>query len=746
MKKVLIFIIIIILYNINLYSQEISGVVYGINKDEKIPLNKATVRWLGTDIGTFTNKDGKFTLNKNKFTDTLVISYVGYKSDTVKVSSNNLVIELYSHLYLDEIVVSGKSEQFKISNSEIVNTFTITERGLRKAGCCNLAESFVTSAVADVEYSDAISGARQIKLLGLEGIYSQLLFENIPTMRGLASMYGLGYIPGPWMNSISVSKGTSSVINGFEGISGQINVEYKKPEDRNPFFLNIFGDQFGRLELNSDYSVKINDGLSTMILFHSNLNQFEHDMNDDTFSDHPLLTQVNLLNRWKYESEEMESVTGINFLYEDRKAGQIDYIRNNDNNFYGVKANINRIHFFSKNGFFLSDDGASLGTILSISNHEQKSNYGNRQFDAGHLSGYVNLIFDYPIKRNNDNKSCNNNLNDNENLFDIKSGISFQLDLYKYNLNYVNWELDEYIPGIFSEITTFLIKDFTISLGLRADWHNEYGMFLTPRLHLKYDFDDNTSLRYSLGKGSRTSLPLFDHSYVLTSAREIIVNDNLKREEALNTGASFNTKFSLFKIPIIFNIDYYYTNFYNQIITDIELSSNKVFFYNLNGFSYSHSFQFDLIADISYNFTLTTAYRYNDVRITYDNKLLQKPLQSPHKYLINLAYSTDDDDFLIDFTLSYNSSGRLPNTSQNPDKYQLGEKYDGYFNILAQITKRFNGWEIYLGGENLTNYVQPYPVLAYDQPFSKYFDSSLIYGPTMGRVIYFGIRISKDIK
>ncbi len=286
MKKVLIFIIIIILYNINLYSQEISGVVYGINKDEKIPLNKATVRWLGTDIGTFTNK--------NKFTDTLVISYVGYKSDTVKVSSNNLVIELYSHLYLDEIVVSGKSEQFKISNSEIVNTFTITERGLRKAACCNLAESFVTSAVADVEYSDAISGARQIKLLGLDGIYSQLLIENIPTMRGLASMYGLGYIPGPWMNSISVSKGTSSVINGFEGITGQINVEFKKPEDRNPFFLNLFGDQFGRLELNSDYTTKINDDLSTMILFHSNLNQFEHDMNDDTFSDHPLLTQVNL--------------------------------------------------------------------------------------------------------------------------------------------------------------------------------------------------------------------------------------------------------------------------------------------------------------------------------------------------------------------------------------------------------------------------------------------------------------------
>jgi len=773
MKKLLI--LILLLHSNYLLSETISGKVFGINEDEKIPLVKATIRVDGSDKGAFTDDSGNFKLEIPKGKDKIIVSYIGYKSDTIAIS-DNMIVELKADLTIEGVTVTGKAEQFKISQSDVVNSFTITERGLRKAACCNLAESFVTNAAADVEYTDAVSGARQIRLLGLEGTYTQLLTENVPSMRGLSAIYGLGYIPGPWMSSISISKGTSSVVNGFEGITGQINIEYKKPEENSPAFFNLFGDQFGRMEFNSDFSQVISDKLSTMMLVHANVNQFPHDENGDTFSDHPVLSQINVLNRWKYQGEAMESVSGVNFLYEDRKAGQMDYLKDNAGTFYGINVETTRLQAFSKNGIFIGEESSSIGTITSFTYHNHNSKYGIRPFKAEQLSFYANAFYDVYFGREEDEhehgeecnheeeqlhehehgEDCNHEVDESietehseesglGDTHNLKIGASFQSDIYNQNFELYNQDLREFIPGVFSEYTFSGLKDFTMTFGLRGDWHNKYSWFFTPRMHLKYNLDGLNTFRLSLGKGSRTAYVLSDYSSVLASSREIIIAEELKREEAWNFGVNYVSEFILFDIPATLNFDYYHTRFENQIVADYEQSFDKIIFSNLNGESYSNSFQVDIISEPFDFLTLTTAYRYNDVKITYQNELLQKPLISPHKFFVNFAISTKRDEWMFDFTINYNSSGRLPKMPVMSPNGVAATEFDGYFTYFAHITRKFVGWEIYLGGENLGDFMQHHPIIGYQDPFSNNFDSSIIWGPTMGRVVYLGVRISKDI-
>jgi hypothetical protein len=725
--------------DVNAQNSIVKGKVSGLGENsEQIPLPKATVRWLGTTSGTYSTENGEFKIERNNKTDTLIISFLGYKTDTLVVTKdlNNLVINLKSDLTTEEIQVRGKAPQAIISTSDVINNQTITGRGLQKAACCNLAESFVTNAAADVEFTDAVSGARQIKLLGLQGTLTQLLTENVPSMRGLASSFGLGYIPGPWMKSISISKGTASVVNGFEAITGQINVEYKKPEDNKPVILNFFGDQLGRVEINADETFKINEKLNTMFFINGNLNQFDHDFNNDGFTDHPLVKQINLFSRWHYSGSSEVSVSGAQFIYEDRKGGQTTYLRDDAPNSYGIDITTKRFQAFTKNGFFLDTaNNSSIGTILTYTYHSQNSLYGKRIYNVEQNSLYGNIIYESSL-----GKATNQ-------VFEqkLKFGGSFQIDKYNENLDFLKQNDNEIIPGLFTEYSYSGIKNLTLTGGFRADWHNIYGWFATPRFHAKYQIDETSVVRLSVGKGSRTAHVLAENSSVLASSREIYIEQDLMREEAWNYGISTTTEFEFLNTDFTLNADFYRTDFINQIILDMDSSPNAVFFTNLHGTSYSNSFQIDLIAEPLDGLIITSAYRYNDVQSMYNGKLAVKPLQSPHRGFLNLAYSTLFDEWVFDFTINYNGPGRLPNMMKNPKEYMIHGDYEGYFTLYGQVTKKFKGWEIYLGGENLTDFIQKNPIIAYKDPFGKYFDSSVIWGPILGRLIYFGIRVSNSI-
>lgn len=748
----------------------ISGTVKSSEKEQNSGLPGARIYWLGTTTGTIATEGGKFELPRVAGKNELVVSFTGFESDTIFVNSSlrELDVLLLKSYGLSEIVVEGKKQTTSINRSSIVRQETISERGLQKAACCNLAESFVTNAAVDVAETDAVSGARKVKLLGLDGKYSQIMTENIPTVRGLAQMYGMNYIPGSWMESISISKGASSVRNGFESITGQINVEYKKPlQTLDRAFINLFANDMGRFEANMNGKYDVGDNLSTILFLHGSVMQNEMDHNGDSFTDHPIANQINLINYWDYSGESSESKSGVKALIDQRGGGQVGYESNPD--LYGIDVRTSRVELFTKNGFIFEPrqklvtdheghdhaeteeidhsghDHApgkthedefeeeefitlnhSLGTILNFAHHNQESRYGRRNYDAEQNSLYANLIYDRDLSES----------------FKFTGGGSLQYDNYLENVDSIQLNTMEVIPGVFTELTYQITENASITGGLRADNHNKFGTFVTPRLHARYEPVDGLIFRGSAGKGYRTANIFAENTQLLVSSRQFVIADDLEMEEAWNYGISSMYQFDFSYFYFTWTMDFYRTDFINQVITDLDTRSSEARFYNLDGESYSNSFQTDLIAEIGSNFTFTTAYRYNDVKQTYNGELRSKPLISAHKGFVNMEYATDSDSWRIDFTTSIHGAGRLPDTGDKPEQYQREDEFPTFVIFDAQITKRFGNLDFYIGGENLGDYIQPNPIIAHDQPFSEYFDSSMIWAPVQGRKIYAGIRYS----
>lgn len=743
MKKILF--LCLLIFSFKSYSKEITGIVYGLEGDNtKKPLIGATVFWSGTKIGALTDKFGKFSIQSTNQSNMLVVHFIGYDRDTINViNTNNLEIILKPNIKLGNITVEAELPDLTYSKPSISKIETITETGLKKAACCNLAESFQTNASVDVEYTDAVSGAKQIQLLGLQGIYSQLLTEKVPLFRGLASTFGLNYIPGPWMESIQISKGSSSVSTGYESISGQINVEYKKPENSDPFFLNLFANHLGRLEGNLATSFMLNDNLGTLLLAHGSIFNNEIDHNSDSFLDMPRVQQVNLLNRWRYFNDFWESMTVIKAMIEDRKGGQLGYFDNENSNLWGMRAKTQRYEFYTKNGFFLNEHlGQSIGTIISANHHKQNSFFGKNLYDADQTTIFMNALFETKLggdHHSNENEELHSEISSGQN-HKINAGISYLYDEYYEKFNDSIYNRKESVPGVFAEYTFSGINKLSIITGLRTDFHNIWGTFLTPRFHLRYEITDETILRASAGKGYHIANIFSDNPGLMSSSRLFKIDEKLEPELAWNYGVNISSEFELLDIKWILNMEYYRTDFQNQVIVDMEQNPNEVHFYNLKGKSYSNSFQVDLQFEPIDGLQITSAYRYNDVRMTINNEFVQKPLVSPHKAFLNLVLTFSDMDLKFDWTAELNGGGRLPKTDKNPKEYQLPNEFPAFVIMYAQVTKKFGNLEIYIGGENLTGFTQSHPILAYDKPFSKYFDGSMVWGPIDGALFYLGAR------
>ncbi|MBM2813333.1 MAG: hypothetical protein HW421_95 [Ignavibacteria bacterium] len=712
----------------NSLAKELQGKVTGIEPDgKKVALPKANIFWLGTKTGAIADVNGNFTIDVPDGANRLVSSFIGYDKDTILVDNFNkkLEIELKANYTLRAIQIDGEQPARLISNTAIKSE-TITANGLRKAACCNLSESFQTNPTVDVSFTDAVTGAKQIQLLGLQGVYIQMLNEKVPSFRGLSANFGLDYIPGPWMKSIQISKGASSVQTGFESISGQIDVEYKVPEGGEPLFLNFYANQLGRFEANAYTTYHVSDKIGTMLFAHASSNQVKHDNNSDGFLDKPLTTQFNLLNRWAYEDETFCSKVVLKALYEDRAGGQIDFYPAKDKSkYYGMDIRTEKYEMFTSNGIKFDDEYSSLGTNFSLSHYKLNSYFNDKIYDGEHNSFYANLTYQSQLMGNEEHS--------------YSVGLGFINDVFTEVRTKVTQRLDA-IPGAFLEYTYKGIEDLTVIAGMRYDYANDTTKFFTPRLHLKYNITDDLIIRASAGKGFRIANVHAENIGMFASSRTMTMLENLKPEEAWNYGINGTWNFDLFNTHFILNADFYRTDFINQVIVDMDRDPNKIFFHNLKGESYSNSFQVDLTVEPFKGLTVLTAFRMNDVKMTINGELLDKPLQSRKKGFINLGYLMTDESWSFDFTAEYNGSGRIPNTKLNPDTLRLPESFDPFVLLHTQVTKRFGDFEIYLGGENLTNYTQSNPILSADKPFEKYFDSGMIWAPIVGRVIYTGFR------
>ncbi|MCR4681520.1 MAG: TonB-dependent receptor [Bacteroidales bacterium] len=713
----------------------------------------AAIQWLHTATGTFTDANGQFALKRAK-TDTLVVTFPTYQPDTLVVDrSQNDISVVLSHAHaLAEVRIVSRDGSY-ISTHPILTT-VISQEGLRRAACCNLAESFESTVAVDMEYTDAITGARQISMLGLAGKYSQILLENVPFIRLLSYQFGLGFMPGSWMESISVSKGVASVSNGFEAITGQVNVDYKKPETNNDrLFLNVYANSMTKTELNltSRFKVGKQDKVNTMLMLFGGLQLLKMDMNKDGFLDAPLNQQVNVMNRWDYKVNQYWRGRALaDFVWDNRVGGQTTY---NPDGFtpsmtaYGVHVDNKRFDFITKNGFLLPGEHESIGTIVAYTGNWTNALFGERHYGFDQQSLYVNLMYSNKFGKRERHK--------------LTTGTSLQYDYFDYqrvsqfgpNMPMLN-RTDEWVPGIFAEYCYIIDPKLVVMVGMRLDYNMNYvdltGLYWTPRLHVKWQATDNLSLRASAGKGYRTAHVMAENMSLLTSNREFRgmgSPESLKPEEAWNFGVSLVQNFNMPGGRSSFSLDYFYTTFINQTIIDMDQDVHYVYYYNLNGVynglgnrSRSHSVQAELTLRPFTRFELLLAYRYNDVRYMTHGVMREKVLMSPHKAIVNVNYSTKYDKWKFNVNLQIHGPQRLPDTYNNPVEYQRPEYSKTFCLLNAQITKKFRRWEIYAGAENILNVKQKDPIIAADDPFGQYFDATMVYAPITGIMGYLGFR------
>ena len=702
-----------------------------LDSDGITGLPGASVYWAGTTTGTSTNAAGYFELRKTRNTNLLVVSFIGYSTDTIAVANGDNYIEhtLRAGTDAGEVTVLGRQPGTFISRMDPIFTINIASEDFKKAACCNLSESFETNASVDVNYTDAVTGAKQIQLLGLAGTYVQIMTENYPALYGLASAYGLNYIPGSWMESIQVSKGPASVRNGYEAITGQINVEFKKPATSEKIFVNGFLNDALRQELNLNSSAVFNNRLSTMVLAHGATNTRITDHNGDGFRDEPNTRQYHLFNRWDYMTETFTFRTGIRVLQEERISGQITYNSASPDSWsegYGININTTRAEAFSKVGVvFPADRSMTLGWIQNVSMHDQESVFGLRSYDGEQRSYYSTLLYQWsPLLSRHA----------------IDAGVSYKYDNFSEYLGNTPLGRSESVPGAFLQYTYNDTSLVTLLAGIRADRHNLYGTFITPRVHVRVSPDEKTTIRASAGKGYRTSNVLAENQYLLASSRSMVIAPDIRAEEAFTSGINITRYEAVAGNELRLSAEYYRTDFRNQVIIDLDASVNEARFYNLNGKSFSNVIQLEAAYRPVPGLDLLAAWRWNDARMTIDGILREKPLTSSYKGLFTASYLGRLRKWQYDYTLQISGPGRIPSTAENPADFRVDESFKAYTVSNAQITRYFKRLEVYLGGENLLNFTQPHPVIAAGDPFGDYFDGSLVWGPVMGRKIYGGFR------
>ncbi|QCW98745.1 TonB-dependent receptor [Aggregatimonas sangjinii] len=741
---------------------KIDGVVLEMTAANKeVALQGANVYWLNSQIGTITNGKGEFNIAFSDEYNKLVISYVGFETDTLTITSPGTITHiLRPSSELDEVVVEKKRDAVQKSFASTQNVITVNSAELLKAACCNLSESFETNPAIDVNFSDALTGTKQIQMLGLTSPYLLITQENIPMVRGASQAYGLTFTPGTWVESIQITKGAGSVVNGYESISGQINTELVKPFTDELLFVNAYGNVNGRLELNTHINTKLSDKIGTGIYIHGNLRNKKEENNGDGFLDAPVADQINIMNRWQYQNAEKGWVSFLNLRYlnDEKQTGEIDFdpdawirLRSanesgslDDSTYrtqsealgWGSEINTQRFDASLKLGYVFPElPFQSFGFQTSYSDHRQDSYYGFNRYDIDHKSVFSNLLF-------------NSIIGDTRNKF--TTGLTYAYDRYNELVNTGNFSRQDVSAGAFFEYSYENLEKLSLTAGLRIDSHNRLGTYLTPRLHMRYTPWDRGSLRASFGRGRRAANIFAENQQLFASARAIQILDTegsiygLDPEDAWNYGVSFLQGFTFLNRPGNITLDYYKTDFKNQVVVDWE-NPNAVFFYNLDGKSVANSFQVEVNHEILNSLELRTAYKYYDVNTDYRNGNLQKPLQAQHRFFVNLGYETQAKEngaqWKFDYTLHTLGEQRLPNTDVNPPEFRLGEFAQGYSLMNAQVTKVFSkAMEVYVGGENLTNFKQQNPVLGAEDPFGANFDTSIVYAPIMGRMFYAGFR------
>lgn len=712
------------------------GRVTAIEGEEVITLPGATVHWAGTSEGTMTDLEGEFHLEEVEETTLLVISYLGYVTDTVAYQDRYLQVELKTGVELETVNVVGREASTAHFLIDPLNIQKIGGKELRKAACCNLSESFETNASIDASFTDAVTGTRQIKMLGLSGRYSQILKDNMPNVRGLSTIYGLGYIPGDWIQDIHISKGAGSVTSGFESITGEINVAIKDADTEEKAHFNIYGNQGGRMEFNGNAKWKISDTWSTILLAHSEVNQTEADNNSDGFLDNPLQQDYVLRNQWKFRAKEhWEGQYAVNYLEHHQISGQRSgLVATPETELWKMHLDASRFEASAKTGYVMDDPfGSSFGSQFSVESYQQDLSTGQHDYSGAQNTFRANIL--YATKLGCEKKG-------------LTVGITGLIDDYDVQFDSLDLSRNEQVIGGYGEFTWTPNERLSTIIGMRADHHNLFGMMYSPRLHLRYSLTENLSFKTALGRGYRTANPVTDNLGLLASSRDWNIEAPLVQEAGWNAGANLTYKFRIDYRDATLAVDAYRTQFDKLAVIDVE-TYGDVSVYGLEGESYANTAQVEFSWEMMRRMDIRLAYRYTDARTDFRQGLLVNPFNPKHRGFVNMGYSTKANDkggqWKIDGTVQLIGEQRLPSIGddwvEQPIADDLLSEAPNFIQVHGQVSRIFKkGLEAYLGMENATDFRQDSPILSADAPFSENFDASRVWGPVFGRMGYAGIR------
>lgn len=721
------------------YAQDLlklTGKVLGVgeSQQEKV-LSGASIEVFPGRTGAISDEKGRFLVAAPPFARYLIASYPGYQADSILIGDRReFEIRLRKDFRADSVVIEGNKasssvDPFKAQLSEILD-----QKELLKAACCNLGESFSTNASVDVQFDDALTGSKQIELLGLAGPYTQISIESMPGIRGIASRIGLDLIPGPWISSIQIAKGAGSVVNGYEGFVGQINVEWEKPQTGRRLYLNGYGNIMGRAELNLNTTHQLTEGIGTTLLLHGSLRPMDIDRNQDGFLDIPRSRQLNLVNRWYFSNEKnLQSQLGIQVVNDNKEFGQID------GDIQGI-FETNQTRIWAKIGWVNPQrSGESLGLQLMYQAHDQQNEvWGlelwDKAFEARQNTAYANLIYQNYISSPSHS---------------IRIGTSFQLDQLSESLPQIEDKIEfmESVPGFFGEYTYKYKEKVRLVAGLRGDFHNIWGFFLTPRLHFLFKPDSKSSIRISGGRGQRTANVYAENLGRLLNQRSLVAQSEspylnkaygFPAEIGWNGGINISRDFRVNYRPVQLRMEYFLTWFEQLTVVDME-NPRSLEIYPLEGEAFAQSFLTEAKVELHRRFEVRAAYKFQRTQIDYQGGRLDRPFLPRHRAFLNAAYSTRNK-WSFDATGQFIGQQRLPSTIDNPQEYQREAFSPSFFQVHAQVSKVLSDrWEVYVGGENLLNFRQENPILAANGNLD-YFDASLIWGPVAGRMVYGGFR------
>lgn len=716
-------------------AKQLSGYVYALDKKKKVPLEGAAILELGQPNGTLTDGNGFFEIDLNTNTTQIVVSYVSFISDTINIADKVAIEIILKPMAgtLGVVELNKRRRTYGIRSLDPRTTLHLREQEFQKAACCNLSESFENAPAIDVSFTDAVTGTKQIKMLGLDGVYTSITREFMPSVRGLNSFYGLSFIPAAWVEGIQITKGAGSVVNGFESMSGQINIEMKKPYGRDQFMFDQFISESGRSETDVMVRRDLSKHVATSLFGRFGIRPTEMDRNNDGFLDNPTSNQYQLMNRWQFHGDNgLEGQFNVSYNKDEKTAGQFG---SENPNPYNVLIDNEQLDVWAKLGKAFKDKPyKSFGSQYAFNTISSQIVYGNDSnqnvLTTKGQTAYVNLMFQSIIRNTNHG---------------YKTGISFISDWVEESFDTFNVDRQEMVPGAYFEYTMKPDSLWILVSGARMDYSNLFGFFPTFRFHGKRNSkDEKTALRFSIGNGRRTPNFFAQNQNLLISSKPVVLNTKagetvgVIQESSLNMGISLQQKFKLSYMPSEVQFDFFRTTFYNELLSNRE--TQTLVLESLQNGTIANSAQAQLDVQPARRTELRFAYRLFDVTSVYDGNRVEKPLISKHRGFFNITQRTRSK-WQFSSTLQLYGPQRIPGLDFAAENFNA--QYSPVFPLLnAQVSKRFKKkpFEVYIGVENLLNYKQDNPILGASNPFGSNFDATSVWGPVFGRMLYAGFR------